>query len=115
VVRPGGKVVVVGYIDGEFTARYQDVMLNEKEIIGIRASNRQDLFGVHRFWWKRGLSILICFPYCPFPGSTRRSIDSKTEKAWGDRSGTLIFEKFIGGRKRSSLSAFYIVIISNNL
>jgi len=43
IVRPGGKVVVVGYIDAEFTASYQDVMLNEKEIIGIRASNRQDL------------------------------------------------------------------------
>lgn len=43
IVRPGGKVVVVGYIDAEFTASYQDVMINEKEIIGIRASNRQDL------------------------------------------------------------------------
>jgi len=43
IVRPGGKVVVVGYIDQEFTANYQDIMLNEKEIIGIRASNRQDL------------------------------------------------------------------------
>lgn len=44
VVRPGGKVVVVGYIDQTFTADIQDVMINEKEIIGIRASNRQDLF-----------------------------------------------------------------------
>ena len=43
IVRPGGKVIVVGYIDPEFTASYQDVMINEKEIIGIRASNRQDL------------------------------------------------------------------------
>lgn len=43
IVRPGGKVIVVGYIDEKFTANYQDIMINEKEIIGIRASNQQDL------------------------------------------------------------------------
>ncbi len=43
ICRPGGKVIIVGYIDQDFTANYQDVMINEKEIIGIRASNKQDL------------------------------------------------------------------------
>ncbi len=37
ICRPGGKVVIVGYIDNVFHANYQDVMLFEKEIIGIRA------------------------------------------------------------------------------
>ena len=43
IVRPGGKVIVVGYIDAGFRANYQDIMMNEKEIIGIRASNPENL------------------------------------------------------------------------
>lgn len=43
VLRPGGKIVVVGYNDSQFTASYQDLVIREKEIIGIRGSTRQDL------------------------------------------------------------------------
>ncbi len=43
ITRPGGKVIVVGYIDPTFVVNYQNVMLNEKEIIGMRGSTRQDL------------------------------------------------------------------------
>lgn len=43
IVRPGGKVIVVGYIDKEFRANYQDMMMNEKEIVGARASTPENL------------------------------------------------------------------------
>ncbi len=43
IVRPGGRVIVVGYIDSEFRANYQDMMMNEKEVVGVRASNPGNL------------------------------------------------------------------------
>ena len=43
MVRPGGKVVTVGNAVKEFTVNYLSVLFYEREIIGIRASNRQDL------------------------------------------------------------------------
>lgn len=43
MLRPGGKVVVVGYNDPEFEANYQGIVIKEKEIIGIRGSSRQNL------------------------------------------------------------------------
>ncbi len=43
LLRPAGKVIVVGYAEDTFTAVYQHVMLKEKEIIGVRSSNLHDL------------------------------------------------------------------------
>ena len=43
ICRRGGKVIIVGFIDEEFNANFQDIIQNEKEIIGTRASNKQDL------------------------------------------------------------------------
>ena len=43
MLRPGGKIIVVGYSDPEFEANYQQVVIKEKEIIGIRGSSRQNL------------------------------------------------------------------------
>lgn len=43
LVRPGGRVIVVGYVDTNFYANYQDIMMNEKEIVGVRASNPDNL------------------------------------------------------------------------
>lgn len=43
LVRPGGKVVAVGYIVPEFTANYQEMVVKEKEILGIRGSTKQDI------------------------------------------------------------------------
>ncbi len=43
VLRPAGRVVVIGYADQEFTAVYQHIMLKEKEIVGCRASNLHEL------------------------------------------------------------------------
>lgn len=41
--RPGGKVVMVGYGEETFQVEFQSTTMAEKEIIGIRGSNRQDL------------------------------------------------------------------------
>lgn len=46
LVRPGGKVIIVGYIDTTFTAAYMDTMMKEKEIIGMRGSRPSDLIEV---------------------------------------------------------------------
>ena len=46
--KDGGKVIIVSYNDKEFKANFQDVLINEKEIIGTRASNKQDLIEVVR-------------------------------------------------------------------
>ena len=43
ICRPGGKVVMVGYDEDIFHVRYQSTAMKEKEIIGIRGSNRRDL------------------------------------------------------------------------
>lgn len=47
--RPGGKVIIVGYIDKNFSVEYQDIMKLEKEIIGMRGSTGQDLVESIRF------------------------------------------------------------------
>jgi 2-desacetyl-2-hydroxyethyl bacteriochlorophyllide A dehydrogenase len=43
ICRPGGKVVMVGYDEDIFHVQYQSTAMKEKEIIGIRGSNRRDL------------------------------------------------------------------------
>lgn len=43
MLRPGGKIIAVGYSDPAFEANYQEVVIKEKEIIGIRGSSRQNL------------------------------------------------------------------------
>lgn len=39
----GGKVIVVGYNEPKLSANYMDLVINEKEIIGIRGSTREEL------------------------------------------------------------------------
>jgi len=48
ICRSGGKVIIVGYTDKSFCVDYQDIMKNEKEIIGMRGSTSQDLIEVIR-------------------------------------------------------------------
>lgn len=43
ICRPGGKVVLVGYNEETYQVRFQTMVMKEKEIIGIRGSNRRDL------------------------------------------------------------------------
>lgn len=43
VLRPGGKLVEVGYTDQTFTVNYQETVVKEKAIIGIRGCTRENL------------------------------------------------------------------------
>ncbi len=43
VCRKGGRIVVVGWAGVAFSIPFQDICMGEKEIVGTRASNRQDL------------------------------------------------------------------------
>ena len=46
LIRPGGKVLVIGYLDEEFAIPSLDLFLHEKEIIGCRGSTKGDLKAV---------------------------------------------------------------------
>ena len=43
LVRPGGKIVALSYAADAFTVNCQDLVIKEKEVLGIRGSNRKDL------------------------------------------------------------------------
>lgn len=43
ICRPGGKVVMVGYSEETFNVQYQNTIMKEKEIIGIRGTTLRDL------------------------------------------------------------------------
>ena len=43
ILRPGGKLVEIGYTDINFTVNYQETVVKEKEIIGIRGCTRENL------------------------------------------------------------------------
>lgn len=49
LLRRGGKVIVIGYGAPNLTANYMDLVINEKEIIGIRGSTRDELSEVIKF------------------------------------------------------------------
>lgn len=46
MVKPGGKVIVVGYVAPEFKVNYQEIMKLEKEIIGMRGLRKSDFLEV---------------------------------------------------------------------
>ncbi|MDR1049357.1 MAG: zinc-binding dehydrogenase [Synergistaceae bacterium] len=60
LVRPGGKVVVAGYGDPAFTVGFQDLVIKEKEIIGIRGSTRQEIAEVIRLAERGKISPCVC-------------------------------------------------------
>jgi len=43
ICRPGGKVILMSYSVPTFRAPFQDIVIREKELIGIRGSTRQDI------------------------------------------------------------------------
>lgn len=43
ILAPGGKVIIVGYAAERFYGNYQNTMMCEKEILGMRGSTRNDL------------------------------------------------------------------------
>ncbi len=42
-IRPGGKVIALAYAEDHFTINCQELVIREKEVLGIRGSTRQDL------------------------------------------------------------------------
>ena len=42
-IRPGGKVIALAYAEDHFTVNCQELVIREKEVLGIRGSTRQDL------------------------------------------------------------------------
>lgn len=42
-IRPGGKVVALGYAADHFTVNCQELVIKEKEVLGLRGSTRQNL------------------------------------------------------------------------
>ena len=46
MARPGGKIIVFGNIHPSFTARFSDIFMYEKDLLGARANNKEDLVAV---------------------------------------------------------------------
>ena len=72
MVRPGGKVLVCGYISEDFKVNYQEVMKFEKEILGMRGMTRQDMAEVVELVNQRKI----------VPTSTRQSHLNRSMKHW---------------------------------
>jgi NADPH2:quinone reductase len=64
LVRPGGKVLVIGYLDEEFAIPSLDFFFREKEIMGCRGSTKRDLKEVTALVSKGKIVPLIgkCYP-----------------------------------------------------
>ena len=45
-VRPGGRVVSLAYAVDRFSGNYQEMVIKEKEILGVRGSTRQNMLDV---------------------------------------------------------------------
>ena len=89
VLRPAGKVVVIGYAEPEFTAVYQHIMLKEKEIIGCRASNLHELKEAVRLVEQGVIDPYIYRTY-PFEEINQALDDLRAGKALGRT--VLVFE-----------------------
>ena len=42
-IRPGGKVIALGYAADHFTVNCQELVIKEKEVLGLRGSTRKNL------------------------------------------------------------------------
>ena len=82
VLRPAGRVVVIGYADQEFTAVYQHIMLKEKEIVGCRASNLHELKEVIRLV-ERGVIDPYIYRTYPFEAINQALDDLRNGKSLG--------------------------------
>ncbi len=59
ILRPGGKLLVIGYLDEEFCIPSLDLLLGEKELIGCRGSTKRDLEQVVELVSKNKVKPLI--------------------------------------------------------
>lgn len=59
ILRPGGKLLVIGYLADVFSIPSLDFMLNEKELIGCRGSTKKDLQQVVELVDKKRLKPMI--------------------------------------------------------
>ena len=77
VLRPGGKFLVVAYLDETFEVPSIPLFKTEQEIIGCRGSTKQDLIDVVRLVRTGQVTPVIGAPYPleqirrPPPGSNR--------------------------------------------
>ena len=82
ICRPGGKVVMVGYEEESFHAGYQSTAMKEKEIIGIRGSNRRDLVETIRLV-EKGILDPYIFKTYPLDEINRAMADLRSGKSLG--------------------------------
>lgn len=47
-LRPGGRIVGVAYAAPQFAGNYQELVIKEKQILGLRGSTRQNMLDVIR-------------------------------------------------------------------
>ena len=59
MLRPGGKFLVVGYLDESFEVPSMRLFATEQEIIGCRGSTKQDLIDVVRLVGTKQMTPII--------------------------------------------------------
>ena len=59
-LRPGGKIIAAAYASETFTVNYQEVVLKEKEIIGMRGSTPKALREVIRLVEQKVIDPYVC-------------------------------------------------------
>jgi len=68
MARPGGKIIVFGNIQESFSARFSDIFMPEKDILGSRANTKEDLVAVTDLVAKGKITPLVSqhFPLSDF-------------------------------------------------
>lgn len=82
ICKPGGKAIIVGYIDTNFSANYQDMMKHEKEIIGIRGSTPEEMQEVIRLVEERKITPFIYKTY-PLADINKAAAELRSGKSLG--------------------------------
>lgn len=68
MLRPGGKVILFGNIEATFTANFADIFAPEKDILGSRANDKEDLMAVTELVAEGKIKSLVAreFPLADF-------------------------------------------------
>lgn len=59
-LRPGGKIIAVAYATENFTVNYQEIVIKEKEIVGVRGSTPESLREAIRLVGEKIVDPYVC-------------------------------------------------------
>jgi D-arabinose 1-dehydrogenase-like Zn-dependent alcohol dehydrogenase len=63
LTRPGGRVVVVGYVSDMFAVNYQKLVIKEREILGLRGGTPSEMWEIIKLVDKGVVTPYVCETY----------------------------------------------------